>query len=144
MCSRIEIRWVYYDQRGTGRSDAPLDSSAVNLDAFVTDIDALRQALGYEQVTLLTHSFGTLFGIEYARRYPESLRGLILMAPVEPGQRFADQAATRQASARTEEDAADLAELTGSEAYQARDADHVERSVSGRVQGRVSRSGAHR
>ena len=113
---------VYYDQRGTGRSDAPLDTSAVNLDAFVSDIDALRQALGYEQITLLTHSFGTLFGIEYARRYPENLRGLILMAPVEPGQRFADQAATRQASARTEEDAADLAELTSSEAFQARDA----------------------
>jgi proline iminopeptidase len=113
---------VYYDQRGTGRSDVALDTTAVNLDAFVGDIDALRQALGYDQITVLAHSFGVLFGIEYARQYPENLKGLILMAPAEPGQRFADQTATRLTAARSEDDQSDLAELTSSEAFQARDA----------------------
>jgi len=32
---------VYYDQRGTGRSDADMDSASINLDTFVEDIDEL-------------------------------------------------------------------------------------------------------
>jgi proline iminopeptidase len=113
---------VYYDQRGTGRSQVPLDEASVNLDAFVEDIDALRQVLGFEKVTVLGHSFGALFAIEYARRYPENLRGIVLMNPTEPGSRFRDQSNARLAVARTEVDAAELVELTGTEAFEARDA----------------------
>ncbi len=112
---------IYYDQRGTGRSEAELDSSAVNFDAFVDDIDALRQVLGHDKITVLTHSFGTLLGIEYALRYADNLTALILMNPTEPGTRFGDQTRTRQAAATTEEDAAEMQELTASEAFQARD-----------------------
>lgn len=113
---------IYYDQRGTGRSDAELDGSAVNFDAFVDDIDALRQVLGYEKITVLTHSFATLIGIEYARRYADNLTALILMSPSEPGTRFADETRTRQAAATTEEDQLEMQELTASEAFSARDA----------------------
>jgi proline iminopeptidase len=113
---------IYYDQRGTGRSEAELDSSVVNFDAFVDDIDALRQVLEHDKITVLTHSFGTLLGIEYARRYPDHLTALILMSPTEPGTRFADQTRTRQAAATTEEDSAEMRELTATEAFQARDA----------------------
>lgn len=112
---------IYYDQRGTGRSDAPLDTSAINFDDFVDDIDALRQALGYERVILLAHSFGARIALHYATIYQENLRGLILMNPSEPGSRFAEESAARQASRRTEEDAARLQELMTSEAYEARD-----------------------
>ncbi len=113
---------IYYDQRGTGRSDAALDSSVVNFDAFVDDIDALRQVLRHEKIILLTHSFGTLLEIEYARRYADNLTALILMSPSEPGTRFADQTRTRQAAATTEEDNVEMQELTETEAFQARDA----------------------
>lgn len=113
---------IYYDQRGTGRSTVELVESAVNLGAFVDDIDALRQVLGYEQVTVLGHSFGVLIAIEYAARYPEHLRSLILMNPVEPGSRFAEQTAQRQRAKVTEADSVELAELTSSEGFRARDA----------------------
>ena len=112
---------IYYDQRGTGRSVAALDSSAINLDAFVGDIEALREALGYERITVLTHSFGSYLGLEYAARYPERLRALILMNPVEPGSRYAAVRETRQAAARMVEDSADLALLTAGEGFAARD-----------------------
>jgi proline iminopeptidase len=112
---------VYYDQRGTGRSVAALDSSAINLDAFVEDIDALRQALGYERVSILAHSWGALLGIEYAARHPDAVTGLILMNPVEPGTRFRDQLEARQARARTAEDSTELATLTAMEGFTARD-----------------------
>ena len=112
---------VYYDQRGTGRSEVALDSTSVSFDVFVDDIDMLRQVLEYERVTVLGHSFGALIALEFARRYPDSLDGLILMNPAEPGSRFADATATRMAAARTEEDVAAMAELTASEGFEARD-----------------------
>jgi proline iminopeptidase len=112
---------VYYDQRGTGRSVAAIDSTAINLDAFMSDIDALREALGYERVSILAHSWGTLLGLEYAARHPESVRGLILMNPVEPGARFRDQLESRQRTARTAEDSTELATLRAMEGFDARD-----------------------
>lgn len=112
---------IYYDQRGTGRSAAALDSTAINLDAFIEDIDALRQALGHERVSVLAHSWGALLGIEYAARHPEAIRGLILMNPVEPGTRFRDLLESRQRAARTAEDSTELATLTALEGFEARD-----------------------
>jgi proline iminopeptidase len=112
---------VYYDQRGTGRSVAALDASAINLDAFVEDIEELRRTLGYERITVLAHSFGALIGIEYAARHAESVRALILMNPVEPGSRHAADQAARQQAARTPEDSTEMATLTASEGFAARD-----------------------
>jgi proline iminopeptidase len=112
---------VYYDQRGAGRSVASLDASGIRFDAFVDDIEALRLALGFERVTVLAHSFGALLGLEYAARYPENLRALVLLNPVEPGSRYAAERATRQAAAQTVEDSTELALLTGGEGFAARD-----------------------
>lgn len=112
---------IYYDQRGTGRSSAALDSSAINVDAFVEDIDALRQALGYDRVSVLAHSWGVLLALEYASRHPEALRALILMSPIEPGARFRDQQQARQQAALTAEDSVDLATLRATEGFAARD-----------------------
>jgi proline iminopeptidase len=112
---------IYYDQRGTGRSVANLDSTGINLDAFIEDIDALRQALGYERVSLLGHSWGALIALEYAARHPAETRALILMNPTEPGARFSEQQAQRQRAARTVEDSTDLATLTSTEGFAARD-----------------------
>lgn len=112
---------IYYDQRGTGRSAAELTPEAINFDAFVDDIDALRQALGYERVSVLGHSFGALIALQYALRYPESLRALILMNPTEPGTRFQEQTAERQATRRSEQVAEEMAAIRETEAFQARD-----------------------
>jgi proline iminopeptidase len=112
---------IYYDQRGTGRSTAELTASAINLDSFVQDIDALRQVLGYDRISVLGHSFGALVAIEYARRNPDETRALILMNPVEPGTRFQEQTAERQRSRQTVEDAQEMRDLRASEAFAARD-----------------------
>ncbi len=112
---------VYYDQRGTGRSVAKLDAETINLAKFVDDIDALRQALGYEEITVLAHSFGALIGLEYALRYGDHLRALILMNPVEPGTRFGEAIAERQRSRVTPEDTAELEALRATEGFSARD-----------------------
>jgi proline iminopeptidase len=111
---------VYYDQRGTGRSDFSLSEASINLDAFVHDIDELRQALGYDRVTVLGHSFGGLIALAYARAHPDAVRALILMDTAEPGSRFATATARRQAAARTAGDSAALAQLMASPGFAAR------------------------
>lgn len=113
---------VYYDQRGTGRSSAALDESGINFDVFIEDIEQLRQALGFETISVLGHSFGALLALEYARRYPDRTRALILMNPVEPGSRFQEETRQRQAQRRTAEVAAEMEKLRGSEGFRARDA----------------------
>ena len=112
---------IYYDQRGTGRSSAALDSATVDLDAFLRDMDQLRVTLGHEKMVVMGHSFGGVLALAYARAFPEHTRGLVLLATVEPGSRWSDAAAARLADARTPEDSATLAELAGSPAFEARD-----------------------
>jgi proline iminopeptidase len=113
---------VYYDQRGTGRSDFPLDSASINLAKFVSDIDDLRQVLGYERVTVLGHSFGGLIALAYAKAHPDHVTALILMDSAEPGERWQAEASRRARSARTPEDSAELSRLLASPGYAARDA----------------------
>jgi proline iminopeptidase len=113
---------VYYDQRGTGRSDFPLDSASINLAKFVSDIDDLRQVLGYERVTVLGHSFGGLIALAYAKAHPDHVTALILMDTAEPGERWRAEASRRARAARTLKDSADLARLLASPGYAAHDA----------------------
>ena len=66
-----------------------LVSEGVNLSAFnslqnAADIDALRRALGYEQINLYGVSYGTLLALHTIRDYPEGLRSVILDAVVPP------------------------------------------------------------
>ena len=50
----------------------------------VRDLDAVRIALGYEKINLWGGSYGTRVALEYARRYPQQARTMILdgVAPV--------------------------------------------------------------
>ena len=50
----------------------------------VQDLDAVRSALGYEKINLWGGSYGTRVALEYARRYPQQTRTIVLdgVAPV--------------------------------------------------------------
>ena len=48
---------------------------------FVRDLEAARQALGYEQISLWGGSYGTRAAYVYAKRYPQRVRSLVLIAP---------------------------------------------------------------
>jgi pimeloyl-ACP methyl ester carboxylesterase len=50
----------------------------------VRDLDAVRQALGYQRVNLYGVSYGTRVAQHYARQYPEQTRALILDGVVDP------------------------------------------------------------
>lgn len=101
---------VVFDQRGTGASD-PLSCPAIDnattfamLDpaveacanqlgarrAFYTsrdsadDLDAVRQALGLDKISLFGVSYGTFAALTYARRYPAHVESLVLDSVIHP------------------------------------------------------------
>jgi proline iminopeptidase len=74
------IEYYYYDQLGSGRSDVPEDSSLWELPRFVDEVEQVRQALGLgrENLVLLGHSWGGILAIEYALKYQQHLRGMVI------------------------------------------------------------------
>jgi pimeloyl-ACP methyl ester carboxylesterase len=99
---------LIFDQRGTGAS-GPLSCSALNSfsasasQAFehcalqigpargayttqesVADIEAIRQAAGYEKLVLYGTSYGTKVAEQYAERYPQHVEALVLDSVVPP------------------------------------------------------------
>ncbi|REC79613.1 alpha/beta hydrolase [Chryseobacterium elymi] len=69
------MQMIYMDQRGSGESGK---SENYHLDAMVQDIEELRQHLKIDKVFLLAHSFGGIIAVNYAKKYPEYTKGLIL------------------------------------------------------------------
>jgi len=69
---------IYYDQLGCGNSDSPDDPSLWTLPGFVEEVEEVRQGLGLDRFVLFGHSWGGMLGIEYALKYQQHLRGLVI------------------------------------------------------------------
>jgi pimeloyl-ACP methyl ester carboxylesterase len=70
------IRWHY---RGHGRSGIPEDKSRVGFDDLSADLRAVLDATGTRKAVLLGHSMGVQVALEYHRRRPEDVLGLVLI-----------------------------------------------------------------
>ncbi len=70
---------IFYDQRGSGRSEGEIDSTYINLSVFLNDLEAIRQHFGLEKVSILGHSFGGFLAMHYAISHPEAIDKLILL-----------------------------------------------------------------
>jgi proline iminopeptidase len=73
-----KLTMCYYDQRGCGRSASPTDNN-YSLNRMVEDIEAIRNNLNTSKVFIMGHSFGGILAVEYAKKYPEHVQGLILL-----------------------------------------------------------------
>lgn len=69
-----------YDQLGSFYGDQPTDSSLWTLDRFVEEVEQVRLALGLnkDNFYLLGNSWGGILGMEYALKYQQNLKGLIV------------------------------------------------------------------
>jgi proline iminopeptidase len=75
---------VFYDQRGSGRSSPAAEGETIA--RFVDDVDAVRAALGAEEVDLIGHSFGAYLAMAYAAKFGRHVRSLILASAMAPRQ----------------------------------------------------------
>jgi pimeloyl-ACP methyl ester carboxylesterase len=77
--------FVHYDERGNGLSDWGV--STFSVDAFVRDLEAVVDALGFDQFTLIGSSKGGPTAIAYAALHPERVSRLILYGTFAQGSR---------------------------------------------------------
>lgn len=74
---------IFYDQRASGRSDIPRDSSkSISHEIMVADIEAIRREFRLDKLSILAHSWGAKLAINYAMDYPDRVDKLILSNPV--------------------------------------------------------------
>jgi len=70
---------ILFDQRGTGRSVvSPLDETTISLDLMVNDLEALRVHLNLGKMDIIGHSFGGMYAMAYAAKFPKNVQSLIL------------------------------------------------------------------
>lgn len=69
-----------YDQLGSYYSDQPKDSSLWTTGRFVEEVEQVRKALGlnHDNFYLFGNSWGGLLAMEYALKYQQNLKGLIV------------------------------------------------------------------
>ena len=74
------IEFIYYDQLGCGLSDNPKDTAMWSLPRYVEEVEQVRQALNLtkDNFYLLGHSWGGILAAEYAFKYQQNLKGLII------------------------------------------------------------------
>ena len=79
-----DLRVIYYDQRGCGRSQplSPVVPSTVEVN--VEDLEALRRYFHLPQMSLAAHGWGTVIAIEYVRKYAKYVDSIILITPLSP------------------------------------------------------------
>ena len=74
------VELIYYDQLGCGLSDNPKDTSMWDLGRFVEEVEQVRTALNLnkDNFYLLGHSWGGILAMQYALKYQDNLKGLII------------------------------------------------------------------
>jgi pimeloyl-ACP methyl ester carboxylesterase len=94
------------------KARANVDVAQYTTPAFVADLDAVRDALGYQRINLWGGSYGTRVAQEYMRRYPQRVRSAVFDGVAPPDLRIsldvwpAREAALAQVFAACAEDAA--------------------------------------
>lgn len=83
---------ILYDQLDTGNSDRPGDTENWTVERYVTELDALRAALGYERIVPVGHSWGGILAAEFALAHPERTQALVLVSPCLSARRWCDDA----------------------------------------------------
>ena len=73
-----KLTMCYYDQRGCGRSGSPADNN-YSLERMIDDIEEIRTYLKTDKVFVIGHSFGGILATKYTAKYPQHVKGLILL-----------------------------------------------------------------
>jgi proline iminopeptidase len=104
---------IYYDQRACGKSGIP-PADSLSLSFFADDIEGIRQAAGVPQINILAHSWGAIPAIQFAIKYPDKVKSLILCNAVPFNNEFDTEIKKAQLSRMTSQDSTDRSIIRGS------------------------------
>lgn len=90
------IEYYYYDQLGSYYSDQPSDNDLWTIERFVDEVEQVRLALGLnkDNFFLYGQSWGGILAMEYALKYQENLKGLVIsnmMASLDDYEKYAKE-----------------------------------------------------
>ncbi len=90
------IEYIYYDQLESYYSDQPNDSTLWTTGHFVEEVEQVRKALGLnkDNFFLLGQSWGGILAMEYALKYQDNLKGLVIsnmMASIPEYNKYAQE-----------------------------------------------------
>jgi proline iminopeptidase len=74
------LMMVYFNPRGIGGSSEITSPSDCSMDSVVADMERLRKYLGFEDTTIMGHSAGGFSALQYAIRWPNWVKNLVLVA----------------------------------------------------------------
>jgi proline iminopeptidase len=78
----VNYKAILLEQRGTGLSiPSSYDSTTINMEAAIGDVDLLLSHLGLKKAIIFGHSYGGSLALVYGCRHPKKVRSLILLAP---------------------------------------------------------------
>ena len=74
------IEYIYYDQLGSYYSDQPDDNDLWTIERFVEEVEQVRKALNLDKDNfyLFGQSWGGILAMEYAFKYQDNLKGLVI------------------------------------------------------------------
>jgi len=98
---REGFEFYEYDQLGSYYSDQPTDNSLWTTDRFVEEVEQVRQAIGADDSNfyIIGHSWGGILGMEYALKYQQNLKGLIvanMMASIPDYAKYSEEVLAKQ------------------------------------------------
>ncbi len=90
-----------YDQLGAPYSDQPTDSSLWTVERYVEEVEQVRKAINADKNNfyVLGNSWGGILGMEYALKYQDNIKGLIIANMVASGpdySKYADEVLAKQ------------------------------------------------
>ncbi|HKV33024.1 MAG TPA: proline iminopeptidase-family hydrolase [Pyrinomonadaceae bacterium] len=88
------VEYYYYDQLGSFYSDQPKEPDLWDLPRFVEEVEQVREALKLDKSNfyLLGHSWGGVLAMEYALKYQQNLKGLIISNMMASGPAYNEYA----------------------------------------------------
>jgi proline iminopeptidase len=98
---RENFEFYEYDQLGSYYSDQPTDSSLWVTERFVEEVEQVRKAIGADSSNfyVLGNSWGGILAMEYALKYQQNLKGLIIanmVASAPEYGKYADDVLSKQ------------------------------------------------
>lgn len=120
---------IFYDQRGSGKTDFPKDTTSITISNFVDDIEEVRKEFKLEKLTILGHSWGALLALNYAQKHPERLKRMILIAPAPSNSEYYEKTLARMQIKRSEEDTKELVRLMMSKKFEKRDSETFKKAI---------------
>jgi proline iminopeptidase len=84
------IEFIYYDQLETGVSDHPKDTSIFNIEESIDELEQVRKALHLDKSNLYLwgHSWGGILAMEYAVKYQQNVKALIVSNMVSSAETY--------------------------------------------------------